>query len=142
MVHHSVLIGELIRAGRLRLTRPREELLAYHDSCYLGRYNGIFDAPRQSLRAIPGLRLVEIRRAAGRRGSAAAAAAVTCGWRSAAASGSMRSAWRRSSSTQAQTVGTACPFCLAMVDLGRKVKGVEDRIQVKDIAELVAEALE
>ena len=44
--------------------------------------------------------------------------------------------------TKAGTVGTACPFCLAMVDLGRKVKGAEDKLQVKDIAELVAEALE
>jgi Fe-S oxidoreductase len=44
--------------------------------------------------------------------------------------------------TKAGTVGTACPFCLAMVDLGRKVKGAEDTLQVKDIAELVAEALE
>ena len=44
--------------------------------------------------------------------------------------------------TKAATVGTACPFCLAMVDLGRKVKGAEDTLQVKDIAELVAEALE
>ena len=44
--------------------------------------------------------------------------------------------------TGAKTVGTACPFCLAMVDLGRKVKGAEETLQVKDIAELVAEALE
>jgi Fe-S oxidoreductase len=43
--------------------------------------------------------------------------------------------------TGARTVGTACPFCLAMVDLGRKVKGAEDTLQVKDIAELVAESL-
>jgi Fe-S oxidoreductase len=43
--------------------------------------------------------------------------------------------------TQAKTVGTACPFCMAMIDLGRKVKGAEETLQVKDIAELVAEAL-
>lgn len=140
VVHHSVLVAELVRTGRLRLTRPREELLAYHDSCYLGRYNGVFDAPREGLRAVPGLRLVEPPRARHK--------GLCCGGGGGHMWMEIRGRERVNEirvqellATGARTVATACPFCLAMVDLGRKVRGVEDRIQVKDVAEVVAEAL-
>jgi Fe-S oxidoreductase len=141
VVHHSVLIAELLRAGRLRLTRPREELITYHDSCYLGRYNDIFDAPRESLRAIPGLRLTEMARSRNK--------GLCCGGGGGHMWMEIRGKQRVNEirvteilGTGAKTVGTACPFCLAMVDLGRKVKGAEETLEVKDIAELVAEALE
>jgi Fe-S oxidoreductase/nitrate reductase gamma subunit len=140
VIHHSVLIGQLLREGRLRLTRPREELLTYHDSCYLGRYNDVFAPPRESLQAIPGLRLVEMPRS-GRGG-------LCCGGGGGHMWMEVRGERRvneirveEALATGARTVGTACPFCLAMVDLGRKVTGNEERIEVKDIAELVAEAL-
>jgi Fe-S oxidoreductase len=141
VVHHSVLIAQLVREGRLRLTRPREELLAYHDSCYIGRYNGIYEPPRDTLRAIPGLRLVDPPRARNK--------GLCCGGGGGHMWMEVRGRERVNEirvaellETKARTVGTACPFCLAMVDLGRKVKGAEDRLEVKDIAELVAEALE
>ena len=139
--HHSVVIAELIREGRLKLTRPREDVLTYHDSCYLGRYNGIFDAPRDSLRAIPGIVLVEMGRNRNK--------GLCCGGGGGHMWMEVRGEKRineirveEALATNAKTVGTACPFCMAMVDLGRKVKGVEETLQVKDIAELVAEALE
>jgi Fe-S oxidoreductase len=139
--HHSVVIADLIRAGRLRLARSRDELLTYHDSCYLGRYNGVFDAPRESLRAIPGLRTVEMPRSRNK--------GLCCGGGGGHMWMEVRGERRvneirveEALGTQARTIGTACPFCMAMMDLGRKVKGVEDTLQVKDIAELVAEALE
>jgi len=141
VLHHSVVISELIRAGRLRLARPRAELLTYHDSCYLGRYNGVFDAPRDSLKAIPGLQLVEMSRSRNK--------GLCCGGGGGHMWMEVRGKRRvneirveEALTTKARTVGTACPFCLAMVDLGRKVKGVEEELQVKDVAELVAEALE
>ncbi|HEV8676273.1 MAG TPA: heterodisulfide reductase-related iron-sulfur binding cluster [Methylomirabilota bacterium] len=141
VVHHSVLIADLIRQGRLRLTRSREELVTYHDSCYLGRFNGIFDAPRQSLRAIPGVQLVEMGRSRNK--------GLCCGGGGGHMWMEVRGERRineirveEALTTQAKIVGTACPFCMAMVDLGRKVKGVEETLQVKDISELVAEALE
>ncbi len=138
--HHSVVIAELIRDGRLRLTRPREELITYHDSCYLGRFNGLFDAPRESLASIPGLRLTEMPRSRNK--------GLCCGGGGGHMWMEVRGERRineirveEALATEATTVGTACPFCMAMVDLGRKVKGAEDRLQVKDISELVAEAL-
>src|SRR5439155_1119701 len=62
VVHHSQLIEELLRAGRIRPTKPLDATLAFHDSCYLGRYNGITEAPRNVARAVPGLRVVELPR--------------------------------------------------------------------------------
>jgi Fe-S oxidoreductase/nitrate reductase gamma subunit len=140
-VHHSVVIADLLRQGRLRLRRPRAELLAYHDSCYLGRYNGIYDAQREAMRGIPGLRLVEMPRSRNK--------GLCCGGGGGHMWMEIRGQRRinelrveEALGTRANTVSTACPFCMAMVDLGRKVKGAEETLQVKDLAELVAEALE
>jgi Fe-S oxidoreductase len=116
-------------------------VIAFHDSCYLGRYNGIMEAPRRVVRSVPGLRVVEPPRSAER--------GLCCG-------GGGGHMWMEVPSkkrvnvlrteelleTGATVVGTACPFCLAMVDLGRKVKGAEERLAVKDVSEFVAESLE
>jgi Fe-S oxidoreductase len=141
VVHHSVVINELIASGRLKPRKPLDATIAFHDSCYLGRYNGIMEAPREVARAVPGLRLVELPRNRER--------GLCCG-------GGGGHMWMEVPSEKRvniirteeileikpDVVGTACPFCLAMVDLGRKVKGAEETLQVKDVSELVAESLE
>lgn len=141
VVHHSELIAQLLKDNRLRLTRSCDELLTYHDSCYVGRYNGVFDEPREAMQSIPGTQFVEMKR---RRNTS-----LCCG-------GGGGHMWMEIDGkepineiriddileTNATTVGTSCPYCMTMLDLGRKVKGAEDRLQVKDIAELVADALE
>jgi Fe-S oxidoreductase len=141
VLHHSVVIRSLLAAGRIAPTRRLDATIAFHDSCYLGRYNGITEAPRDVARAVPGLRLVEMPRNRER--------GLCCG-------GGGGHMWMEVPSkkrvniirveealgVKPDVVGTACPFCLAMVDLGRKVAGAEDRLQVKDISELVAESLE
>jgi Fe-S oxidoreductase len=141
VVHHSKVINDLIASGRIRPRKPLEATVAVHDSCYLGRYNGIMEAPRAAARAVPGLRVIDPPRARER--------GLCCG-------GGGGHMWMEVPSqkrvnvirveelldTRADVVGTACPFCLAMVDLGRKVKGAEERLAVKDISELVAESLE
>jgi Fe-S oxidoreductase len=141
VVHHSVLIRDLIAAGRITPKKRLDATLTFHDSCYIGRYNGITEAPREVARSVPGLRLVEMPRNRLR--------GLCCG-------GGGGHMWmevpsekrvniirvEEALSTNASMVGTACPFCLAMVDLGRKVKEAEERLAVKDVAELVAESLE
>jgi Fe-S oxidoreductase len=141
VLHHSQVIAELIAAGRIKPIKPIEGTLAFHDSCYLGRYNGIMETPRQVAAAVPGLRLVEAPRNRER--------GLCCG-------GGGGHMWMEVPSkkrvnvirteelleTGATVVGTACPFCLAMVDLGRKVAEAEERLAVKDVSELVAESLE
>jgi Fe-S oxidoreductase len=141
VLHHSQVIAELIAAGRIRPIKPIDATVAFHDSCYLGRYNGIMETPRQVARAVPGLRVIEPPRNRER--------GLCCG-------GGGGHMWMEVPSekrvnvirteelleTGATVVGTACPFCLAMVDLGRKVKEAEERLAVKDVSELVAESLE
>jgi Fe-S oxidoreductase len=140
VLHHSVVIQELIEQGRVRPVKPIDQTVAFHDSCYLGRYNGIFEAPRAVARSVPGLKLVELPRSRER--------GLCCG-------GGGGHMWMEVPSekrvniirveemleVKPDAIGTACPFCLAMVDLGRKVKGVEESLAVKDISELVAESL-
>src|SRR5437016_1369258 len=141
VLHHSQVIDGLIRAGRIRPTKALDATLAFHDSCYLGRYNGILEAPRSVARSVPGLRVVELPRS-GARG-------LCCG-------GGGGHMWMEVKSkkrvnlirveeileAKADIVGTGCPFCLAMMDLGRKVKEAEGTLQVKDVSELVAESLD
>ncbi|HXG05609.1 MAG TPA: heterodisulfide reductase-related iron-sulfur binding cluster [Candidatus Binatia bacterium] len=141
VVHHSTLIRELLEGGRLRPRKPLPARLVFHDSCYLGRYNGLFEAPRAVARAVPGLSVVDPPRARER--------GLCCGgggghmWMEVPAEKRVNVIRvEELLGTRADVVGTACPFCLAMVDLGRKVAGAEERLQVKDISELVAESLE
>jgi Fe-S oxidoreductase len=141
VVHHSVVIRELLASGRIRPTRSLDATLAFHDSCYLGRYNGIMEAPRDVARSVPGLRVIDLPRQRER--------GLCCGgggghmWMEIPAEKRVN-VIRVEEILEARpdVVGTACPFCLAMIDLGRKVKGAEERLQVKDISELVAERLE
>jgi Fe-S oxidoreductase len=141
VLHHSVVIRELLRAGRVQPVKPLDKTVAFHDSCYLGRYNGIFDAPRETAIYVPGLKLVEMPRSRER--------GLCCGggggqmWMETPAQKRVNVIRVEEALTvQPDIVASACPFCLAMVDLGRKVVGAEERLQVKDIAELVAESLE
>ena len=141
VLHHSQVIDELIRAGRIKPTKALDATFAFHDSCYLGRYNGILEAPRNVARSVPGLRVVELPRNRTR--------GLCCG-------GGGGHMWMEVKSkkrvnlirveeileAKVDTVGTGCPFCLAMLDLGRKVKGADETLQVKDVSELVAESLE
>jgi Fe-S oxidoreductase len=141
VLHHSQVIEELIAAGRIKPTKPLDASIAFHDSCYLGRYNGITEAPRTLAKAVPGLRLVELPRNRER--------GLCCGgggghmWMEVKAQKRVNLI-RVEEVLEAKVdmVGTACPFCLAMIDLGRKVKGAEETLAVKDVSELVAESLE
>jgi Fe-S oxidoreductase len=141
VVHHAVVINELIASGRITPTRRMEARLVFHDSCYLGRYNGIMEAPRQVAQAVPGLQVVDPPRSRER--------GLCCGgggghmWMEVPAEKRVNIIRTEELLEQKpDVVGTACPFCLAMLDLGRKVKGVEATVQVKDVSELVAETLE
>jgi Fe-S oxidoreductase len=140
VLHHSQVIQTLIEEGRIKPTKPLDASVAFHDSCYLGRYNGIFDAPRNVAKAVPGLRVVELPRNRER--------GLCCGgggghmWMEVKAEKRVNLIRvEEALDAKVNMVATGCPFCLAMIDLGRKVKGAEETLAVKDVSELVAESL-
>ncbi|MBE9913532.1 4Fe-4S dicluster domain-containing protein [Paenibacillus donghaensis] len=136
VIHHSQLLDQLIREGKLMPKHEVKERVTYHDSCYLGRYNNVYDQPRNVLKAIPGVELVEMKRTREN--------AMCCG-----AGGGMM--WMEETSGKrvnlARTeqalevnpsmISSACPYCLTMMEDGTKMKEVEDRVKAKDIAEIL-----
>jgi Fe-S oxidoreductase len=141
VLHHSQVIDELVQSGRIKPVKPFSGTVVFHDSCYLSRYNGIMDAPRRAAAAVPGLRVIDP--------PAARERGLCCGgggghmWMEVKAQKRVNVIRTEELlATGATTVATACPFCLAMLDLGRKVTGAEERLAVKDVSELVAESLE
>jgi Fe-S oxidoreductase len=135
-------VDRLIKDKRIKPVKLTDVTVAYHDSCFLGRHNGIYDEPRDVARAIPGLKLVEM-------GSRCRERGFCCG----AGGGHM---WIEESQgtrvnhtrtehfleTEAQTVGVSCPFCLQMLTEGIQAKGLEGSKESKDILELLSESLE
>ena len=141
VLHYTQYLDQLIKDGKLEFTRSLPDVnVTFHDPCYLGRHNDIYDEPRRVLEAIPGVKLAEMPN--NRQLS------VCCG-------GGGGNAWAETEVEErlaiprlneavdvgASVLATACYFCLQMFDDAIKVKNREQDIQAKDIAELVAEAL-
>ena len=140
--HYTEYVAELVRQDRIRPVRPVEASVAYHDSCYLGRHNGIYDSPRRIAEAIPGLRLVEMGPDRSRhRGFCCGAG----GGRVFMEEQGQRVSHIRTDhflETGADTVGVSCPFCLQMLEEGIDAKGAGGTKQARDLLELLAESLE
>ena len=141
VIHYTQFLAELLEQGKLKLTKPVDKVITYHDSCYLGRANEVYEEPRKILRAIPGLKMVEMERNHIR--------SFCCG----AGGGRMWMEEKLGSrinqertdqalKTRAQMVGTACPYCLTMLGDGIKEKGLEESLSAVDLAELVEQCLE
>ncbi len=138
VIHHSQLLARLVEQGRLRPSGRIDETVAYHDPCYLGRHNGVYEDPRGALASIPGVRTVEMPRHRER--------ALCCGAGGARMWMEERIGKRinqermeEAASTEADTVGVACPYCLIMLDDGARTSGGQTR--VLDIAQLMDRAV-
>ncbi len=139
--HHTEIMADLITRGRIVLKKPVDGLVTYHDSCFLGRYNNIYNTPRDILKAIPEMKLVEMERTR--------AESFCCG------AGGARM-WMEEDigerindmrtdqaiAVNAQCVAVACPFCLTMMTDGIKDREKEEQMVARDIAELVWEAMD
>ncbi|ALS21838.1 heterodisulfide reductase-related iron-sulfur binding cluster [Paenibacillus naphthalenovorans] len=138
--HHTELIWKLIQEGRIRPEKEMEEAVAYHDSCYLGRYNGIFDIPRHILQAVPGVKLLELER--NREDAMCCGAGGGMMWLE-ESQGKRVNVERTEQALQARptVIGSNCPYCLTMMSDGVKSKGLEIQVQTLDIAEIVERAL-
>jgi Fe-S oxidoreductase/nitrate reductase gamma subunit len=139
--HHAEYLAELVRDGRVKPTADVAGSVAYHDPCYLGRYNDVYDQPRQVLAAIPGVSVREI--GAGHRNHA-----MCCGAGGAKIWFEEPSGKRvnhlRMDHIQAECpdrVAVSCPFCMIMLEDGARAKGVYEELPVLDIAELLAQGI-
>ncbi|WP_245578149.1 (Fe-S)-binding protein [Alicyclobacillus herbarius] len=137
--HSTQFAAKLLQEGRIRPERRVDQVVTYHDSCYLGRYNGIYDPPRYILESIPGVRLVEMER--NRQNSMCCGAGG--GGMFKEESGTRINVMRAEQAlkTGATVVGTACPYCMTMLIDGTKAHGAEDRMQTFDVIELLAMSL-
>jgi Fe-S oxidoreductase/nitrate reductase gamma subunit len=140
LIHHTQFLTELISAGKLKLTKPINKVITYHDSCYLGRANQIYEPPRKILESIPGLKLIEMERHHQK--------SFCCG----AGGGRM---WMeehigtrinqmrtdQAIAIRAELIGTACPYCLTMLFDGIKEKGKEENMAAYDLSELVCQSM-
>ncbi len=141
VIHHTELLDSLIKAGKLTPVTPVEEKIVYHDPCYLGRYNGVYDPPREILRSIPGVELVEAPERNRER-------AMCCG-------GGGGNVWMEGwgkkgvnvirleqlTAEQPQTVAMGCPFCMVMFEDAAKNTGRDESVKRRDVAELLLESV-
>jgi Fe-S oxidoreductase len=140
VVHMSQYLFELMNEGRLELSKKIEKKITYHDPCYLGRHNGIFDEPREVLRKVSGLELVEM--------PDSRIDSLCCG-------GGGGRVWMETQKgerfgdlriDQAIEVGaellvTSCPYCITMFEDSRVTMGVDEKIEIRDITEIIQEAI-
>jgi len=140
VIHYSQLLVELITEGRLKPTKELNKKVTYHDPCYLGRHNAIYDEPREVLHSIPGIELIEMPRSQEN--------SLCCG-------GGGGGIWMETKKgerfadirleeaieTGAGTLAVACPFCMSMFEDSVLSLDKGDIIEIKDIAELLQEAI-
>jgi len=140
VVHISEFILELIDAGRLELTKEYSRQVTYHDPCYLGRHNSIYDEPRQALNSIRGLKLVEMPDSRKK--------SLCCGggggrvWME-TVKGERFSDLRieQAVGVGAEVLVTACPYCITHFEDSRLILEDSESLEVKDITEVIQEAI-
>ena len=140
VISHTEFLAQLIEQGELKPVNPVQGRVMYHDSCYLGRHNGVYDAPRAILAAIPGLEVAEFAEARGD--------SFCCG----AGGGRM---WMEENlgtrinekrvadglEKNPATMCTACPYCMTMFEDGLKAHHAEEKVASLDLCELLAKSL-
>ncbi|EKN64887.1 Fe-S oxidoreductase [Neobacillus bataviensis LMG 21833] len=138
--HHTEILYELVKGGMLVPKHAVNETITFHDSCYLGRYNDVYDPPREILKAIPGVKLVEMERNRDK--------AMCCGaggglmWMEEDTGSRINVArTEQALETNSSVISSACPYCLTMLSDGTKAKEVEEKVSTYDVAELLEKAV-
>lgn len=154
VVHHTEMIAQLVKDGKLSFQEGERQKIVFHDSCYMGRYNDVYDQPRDVLKAIPGVEVVEMQRSK-RLGMCCGAGGARM-WmeekigtrvnnlrvdQAVEALGDVQAPAEGQPAKNDTVIASSCPFCMTMLSDGVKGKDLVDAVQTKDIAEIVAERL-
>jgi Fe-S oxidoreductase len=140
VVHISQYLSELVKGGRLQFDKGLAEKLTYHDPCYLGRHNGVYDEPRVVLQNISGVEFNEM--------PEYGSDSLCCG-------GGGGRVWMETQKADrfsdiridqalgvgAEVLATSCPYCITMLEDSRKTMDVTEKIEVKDITEIIQEII-
>src|SRR5581483_3931908 len=143
VVHHSQLLGRLVGDGKLSPQDPIVAKLTYHDPCYLGRHNNVYDAPRTVLDAVPGIERVEMHRH-GKRGFCCGAGGSRMWMEERIGKRVNVERTDEALGTGAEIIATSCPYCLIMLDdavNAKRAEGGADGVKVIDIAQVIADSI-
>src|SRR3990172_3771109 len=138
--HYTQVLAGLVEGRALEFSKKVEKTVTYHDPCYLGKHNNVFDEPRDVLRGIPGVKLVEMDRS--RQKSLCCEGGGGRMWLEGTNPGTRLAQWRvqEALDTGADILATACPFCLLTLDEAVKHLNAQDRLRVMDVAEIAVQA--
>ena len=138
--HHTEVLAELVKEGRLKPNFEVNETITFHDSCYLGRYNEVYEAPRTILKAIPGVKLVEMER--NREKGMCCGAGGGLMWMEEETGHRINVArTEQALIVKPSVISAGCPYCLTMLTDGTKAKEVEDTVSTYDVAELLEKSI-
>lgn len=138
--HHTEVLYQLVRDGKLVPKHAVNEKITFHDSCYLGRYNDVYDPPREILKAIPGVQLVEMER--NRDTGMCCGAGGGLMWMEEETGHRINVArTEQALAVNPSVISSGCPYCLTMLSDGTKAKEVEEKISTYDVAELLEKAV-
>ena len=137
--HHTEIIANLIAKGKIKLTKSLDGIFTYHDSCFLGRYNKVYDQPRSILNAIPGMKLAEMDRNLSKSFCCGAGGARM--WMEEEGERINNARTDQAIATNASTIAVGCPFCLTMLSDGIKDKQQSEKMVALDISEIVVKAM-
>ena len=140
VVHHSQLLQGLLREGRLQVSEEAAHEVTFHDSCYLGRHNDEYEAPREVLGAVPGLNQVEMPRSR-REGFCCGAGGARMFMEEDLGTRINHNRIEEAAGTGASEVCSSCPFCLTMLEDAVKETDRQEQLSVRDIAEVIADNL-
>jgi Fe-S oxidoreductase len=141
VIHHTELLERLVQQGKLKLNANLARKITYHDPCYLGRVQDVYDQPRSLLEAVSGSKPIELSR--NRQKSACCGAGGGHFWMDLKEGGERLDNRRvdEVAASGANTLGVGCVFCMQMLENGLKARDLDKKIAVKDVVELVAESL-